>query len=389
MQNNIRIAYFLSFLWRSWFWLGIWVFYYLQFTEYAGIGLLESIMITVSTIGEIPTGVIADLIGKRKAVIVAFGLAALGNLIMAMATSYQMLVMSIVTMTLGGAFYSGAMEALVYDTLKQVKSESGFDKVIARMNSMQNLGMAIASVTGGFLYKIDNSLPFYMVALFYMIGMVISFWLSEPSVDTEKYSWNVFVTQNKQGFLQLFANKKVAFLSLSLLVPGAFMIATENVINDATAIQLGFDSVQLGIFATILYLFGVVVSEYSNKFVKYIGNVSAYIFVIFAYFVTLIAMPKLGMILGAIILLLRFGVATVFSNYESVRLNEVIESKYRATTLSTFSLIRNIPYAFGATLIGLMISLYGAKEFSLYFGSLFVVSIATLFLMRPLFAKHN
>ena len=65
-MKNVKIAYVLSFLWRSWFWLGIWVFYYLRFTDYAGIGLLEAVMITTASLGEIPTGAIADVWGKKK-----------------------------------------------------------------------------------------------------------------------------------------------------------------------------------------------------------------------------------------------------------------------------------------------------------------------------------
>ena len=91
-MKNVKIAYYLSFLWRSWFWLGIWVFYYLRFTDYAGIGFLEAVMITTSTLGEIPTGAIADILGKKKAVSIAFFLGGLGNLIMAFAPNYWVLI---------------------------------------------------------------------------------------------------------------------------------------------------------------------------------------------------------------------------------------------------------------------------------------------------------
>lgn len=65
-HRNIILAYILSYLRQSCFWLGIWVYYYLRFTNYAGIGLIESIMILTMTVGEIPTGAIADLLGKKE-----------------------------------------------------------------------------------------------------------------------------------------------------------------------------------------------------------------------------------------------------------------------------------------------------------------------------------
>lgn len=386
-MKNIKIAYILSLLWKSWFWLGIWVFYYLRFTDYAGIGFLEAVMITTSSLGEIPTGAIADIVGKKKAVMLAFALGAVGNILMAFAPSYVVLILSIITMTIGGAFFSGSLEALVYDTLIEEKKTDTYHKVVSRMTTMQNIGMAIAGITGGFLYQVNVALPFLMVALAYIVGALLSIGLIEPTIDSEKYSWRKFIAQNKEGFVQLFSSKKIAYLSLLFLIPSAFMIATENVINDATAVQLGFTSVQLGIFATVMYLFGIFASENSNLIMKKLNSKLVYVGMIAIYLTTLIAIPSASFIVGAGLLLLRYGAATVFGNYESVRINAVIDSKYRATTLSTFSLIKNIPYIFSATFIGIAMNRYGATTFSMYFGIILIGSLILLVLVKRLFLE--
>jgi hypothetical protein len=174
-------------------------------------------------------------------------------------------------------------------------------------------------------------------------------------------------------------------MTLLFLIPGAFMLATENLINDATAIELGFNSVELGIFATGLYLFGVLVSEKSEWIMNKLSSKWLYAVLLIAYVSTLIIMPTVGLVLGGVLLFVRYGAATVFGNYESTRINAVIDSKYRATALSTFSLLRNIPYVFGATAIGLLMNLYTVRTFSLYFGILVVLSVGILYLSRPLF----
>lgn len=369
-MSNVSIAYLLSFLWRSWFWLGIWIFYYLKFTDYAGIGFLEAVMITTATIGEIPTGAIADMVGKKKAVVVAFVISGMGNLAMAFAPSYEVLLLSIITMTLGGCFYSGSLEALVYDGLKQEHKEGVFDKVVSRMNTMQNLGMAISGAVGGYLYTINNSLPFIMVAVFYALGAIAAMWLVEPAIDTEKYSWQAFVSQNRAGFAQLFNKVEVKKVVIALLIPSAFMVATENVLSDATAVELGLNSVQLGIYASVLFMVGVVFSENTERILKLFRSKILYLVLTVIYLLTLILMPAAGLIVGISLLFIRYAVQTVYDNFTSVRLNSVIESRYRATTLSTYSLIRNIPYVIFATGIGMMMNLLTAKTFSLYFGVL-------------------
>ena len=164
-------------------------------------------------------------------------------------------------------------------------------------------------------------------------------------------------------------------MALGLLIPGAFMIATENVLNDATAVELGFSSIQLGIFATILYLFGVLVSEKTDWLMGKFSSTWLYLGTILVYSVTLLFMPKATFVIGAMLLLTRYGVQTFFGNYESVRINAVTDSKYRATTLSTFSLLRNIPYVLSATFIGVLMSHYTAKLFSMYFGLILLISL--------------
>ena len=374
-MNNVVTAYVLSFLWRSWFWLGIWIFYYLKYTDYAGIGFLEAVMITTATIGEIPTGAIADIVGKKKAVIAAFVISGLGNLIMAFAPSYTVLLGSIIMMTLGGCFYSGSLEALVYDGLINDGKEKIFNKVISRMNTMQNLGMAMSGAVGGYLYTISNSLPFIMVAIFYAIGAFVAMWLREPKIHSEKYSWSGFITQNKAGFGQLFANLEIRKIVIALLLPSAFMVATENVLSDATAVELGLNSVQLGIYASVLFMVGVVFSESTEKILKIFKSKMLYLLLISIYLATLITMPLAGIILGITLLFTRYAVQTVYDNFVSVRINTVIESRYRATTLSTYSLIRNIPYVLFATGIGMMMNLLTAKTFSMYFGILLVAML--------------
>ena len=72
LQRNIKLAYLFSFFNYAWFWLGIWVFYYLRFTTYGGIGLIETVLIATMTLAEIPTGAVADLLGKKWSLTIAF-----------------------------------------------------------------------------------------------------------------------------------------------------------------------------------------------------------------------------------------------------------------------------------------------------------------------------
>lgn len=103
-RRNVLLSYFLAFSKTTWFWLGVWVFYYLRFTNYAGIGILETILIVTITLAEIPTGAVADLFGKKRTLILAFFLEAIGALMMAAAPNFQVLALSVFVLCVGVLF---------------------------------------------------------------------------------------------------------------------------------------------------------------------------------------------------------------------------------------------------------------------------------------------
>ena len=84
--------------------------------------------------------------------------------------------------------------------------------------------------------------------------------------------------------------------------------------------------------------------------------------------VTFIITPALGMILGGISIIIRNSAQAVYDNLASTIVNENTESKYRATTLSTFNMIRNLPYVLSAYFIGVVMDVLTAKTFVMMMG---------------------
>jgi hypothetical protein len=81
--------------------------------------------------------------------------------------------------------------------------------------------------------------------------------------------------------------------------------------------------------------------------------------------------------ISALLLMIRVIGESVYQNYTSVAVNENTSSEVRATTLSTLSLLRNIPYALLGTFVGGAVILAGgAKNFAMYYG--FILLILTL-----------
>ena len=75
------------------------------------------------------------------------------------------------------------------------------------------------------------------------------------------------------------------------------------------------------------------------------------------------------MILFGVLLMVRVIMEVIYDNASSTVINRNTDSSVRATTLSSLSLLRSLPYAIGGSFIGSAVQMVGgAKNFSMWFG---------------------
>jgi MFS family permease len=376
-KRNILLSYILAFSKTTWFWLGIWIFYYLRFTNYAGIGIIETVLIITVTLAEIPTGAIADIFGKKKTLILAFFLETVGAFMMAAAPNFNVLVLSVFVMCIGAAFYSGTIDALIFDSLKEEGEEGSYVKIISNINTISLLSPAICGAIGGFMYKISPSLPFYASAFGYLIGFIASSFLIEPHIDTVKFSIKNFLKQSGQGLRELFKTGEIKRQTILLLSVGFFVIISAEMLDGFLGFEFGFNEIQMGILWSVIYVVCAVASQLTPLIRRiFKGNLSIIIVGVFMA-ITFIVSPFVGLIAGGLTLALRSSLHSIFGNLYSIVINNNTESKYRATTLSTFNMIENIPYVLTAFFIGSLSDKLSAKTIALYLGILLIVLIFT------------
>ena len=359
--------------------MGIWILYYLKFTNYQGIGLIETAWISFSIISEIPTGAIADLLGKKKTLIIAFFIHAISQFIMAFATSYSHLIASVLIGTLGFTLYSGAYEALVYDSLKQLKKQSTYNKVLANIQTISLLGWASASIVGGLVYSIWPGFPYALTGAFFFLGFLLTFFLKEPKVDTEKFTLSTYLTQTKQGFSQLFKPQSKIKI-ISLLIISALLVIPAEFLGDSVTVEFGFKDKELGFFYSGLFIFSALVAQLAPKFKQKLGAAKSFYLFNALYAMLMIPLAYLSKTFGGLALYLTGGLHHLTDNITSSAVNETIESKYRATSISTFNMLKLIPYALTAVFIGRFMDLFSARSFATYFGSIILIITIVLYL---------
>lgn len=113
---------------------------------------------------EVPTGVVADTLGRRVSFLLSVTVLAATTLLYVGLAEVDAGVVAFaavsVLMGLGFTFYSGAMEAWLVDALAVAGHAGSLDRVFARGQQITGAAMLVGTVGGGLLGQVDLSLPY-------------------------------------------------------------------------------------------------------------------------------------------------------------------------------------------------------------------------------------
>ncbi|MBS4536826.1 MFS transporter [Clostridium sp. D2Q-11] len=149
----------------------------LSFTE---IAVLQSFAAICVVLFEVPTGAVADRIGRKWSMILASMLWGVSLLVYIMVDQFILLALAEGIFSLGAAFKSGSDTALIYDSLKEMKEEHHFQKIEGNARSLSLVAQAVGSVIAGYVYAINIHLPFVISVGFMIITMIITLFFKEP-----------------------------------------------------------------------------------------------------------------------------------------------------------------------------------------------------------------
>lgn len=299
---------------------------------------------------EIPSGYAADVLGRRKTLILGCILAFIGFSIFSISYSFWWFLLAEVFLGLGNSFISGADTAIMYDSLLEVNAEDRFLKYEGRSISIGNFSEAAAGILGGFLAAISFRYPAYAQVLIAFAAIPFAFALVEPTMHKEriKSSWQTILSVVK---LTLFKEKalRTHIIYSSIIGVGTLMMAwlAQPFLKDIGINLKNYGliwaslNVIVGVFSFIAHKIERKVSAIYSLLIVGILSVFGYIFI--AYNMNYV---------GLFILLLFYanrGYATpLLRNY----INQHTNSNVRATVMSIRSFIIRIGFAIIAPLIG-------------------------------------
>lgn len=315
-----------------------------------GLSFTQIMMISaVSAIGtvifEVPTGMLADRIGRKYSLILNAVFWSITCLIYAISNSFFVFLIGEIFFSIGAAFGSGADSALLYDHLKDHGKEGEYQKIEGRAMSFVFYSQAIGSVLAGYLYKWDNRLPF-LVSLVFVLTSVWFAWRFDEKmpetagVRTEKHDFKSYLKQFQTGFGVIRGNSKLLSTVIMITLLSVFFRGSFPMYQP----YMKAVSLDVTYFGWLFFIFNIIAAQ-SSKLAHYAMKASKSWtligmggLIVLSYLTMGMVHATAGVFLICIQQLYRGMSRPVFYKYYNKR----IPSELRATVLSTISFIINL-----------------------------------------------
>lgn len=344
LQSTIWKYYAFSFLQSVTFFGAVLIPFYTQWGKISifQVQILQSWFMFWGFLLEIPTGIIADRIGRKYSIALGSLLFGWGMIVYGSIPDFKIFLLGEFLAAVGVAFVSGAGQALLYDYLKENGREAESKKYLGRADAAKYAGMLISATSGSFIAaKLGLNAPFYLTAIPMFLAAAVALTINESKVIHEQpLGRKIFWEKTSLGFNFLKNNPKFRSIVIdALAVAGSayfviwfyqLLLTKQNVpiiyFGFAHAALMGWEIIVSANFGLLEKIFG------TEKYLKFTAFITGMTFLLVAMFPNIFTVIIFMFFAGG------FGLTRL--TYIIGHINRFIPSEDRATILSTISLFR-------------------------------------------------
>lgn len=355
------------------------------------IGLAESVFHIVSLLCEVPSGMAADLLGRKKTLVSGGVCMVLQSLLMAFASDLFTICFAMGLNALAMTMFSGTTTALLYDSLKQEGCEEKYIQVSANSSQISMLANAIGSLAS-LLKRFLGFAGFYLLsAAFEGVSTAALALMEEPIVTKAQASRGKQTLRALPGQFTKLARNSLSILRTTPLA--AKLIVSSAVVSvpsyltkmflQQRLVELGWPTELLFLPLLLGGLACVAGTEVGRRMrcrsMRRLYSACALLCGVGTLLVG--AAPAWGGILG---MMLVQGVLEVYLLHESQKLNDAIPSDQRATLISVDSMAYSLLMIPASPLVGAVGDAFGQAGAGLaLLGGVIVLSGVALLGKKP------
>jgi len=374
-QRNIPLMYIFHTLIKRPTMPIIILFFLLNNLNFTQIGILASALAITALILEVPSGVFADLYGRRTALIISSIVGTASMVFYLIGTNFHYFLVATVLFGIAMAFTSGTRSALLYDTLAKLGKENQYKKYNGRSFFYSHIASALILLVIPVIYIINERIPFAIAVVFYAGAFVTTLLMVEPPIEKEIGSSFKSIISSSRNEIKKSRGLFLFILLASLTA--AFIYATNEYYQPLLIIA------ELPVTYFGLVYFGkrlsfAIGAELSHRLEKVLKTGFSILLI-----GSLIILAYLGSFVGAGAVLI--AAVILFSFVESPvkiilgdEVNKRTSSKNRSTVISFGAFIQKMALALLALLYGVLADVIGIQELFGIGIVLFVIVFVTL-----------
>ena len=369
-EKNVRLYYWFRLLDEPLFWGPILITFISRVSgmSLSQIYVMESICVVGLFLLEIPSGALADLIGRRKTILIGSCLLFCDIMVFASAINPAMIWIANLIWVCGFSLISGADSALLYDTLKVLGRESEFKKIEGRAISYRLFLLAGCAITVGYLASINIRLPVYLSAGFKLLFVVVIYFFIEPPMTRQgRYNWREHLGLMKISILFVANHKNIKWIISFVVIIGVaskiwfFSYNPYFELVDLPLIYFGWLFCGLNIIAAIS-------SFFSDWIARKIGDLGSIILILAVIGIPILLMGSYVAKIMVLLVLMQNIARGHLTPFIGHFLNQYLDSENRATVISIKSAVVSLGQFVMLGLFGWSLKLYNLPSCLQIFG---------------------
>jgi MFS family permease len=340
IESNIKKFYFYRFLKECVFWIPIiTLFWQSNGMSLAQIMLLQALFAAGIFILEVPTGAIADKTSRKFSLILSGVFGIFGFSVYAIGGNFWHFLIAEFLLAFSATFISGADSAFIYDSLKQLKKEKEFTRVMGNAKSLAFLAAAISSVLGGFVAVYSLRATFMLSVLAFFILFFISLSFNEPkNYEKSKKSYHRHIIE---GFKEAIKNKELLFLILFYSFVSLF--ARINLwFYQPYMKESGLALALFGVVWASFNIFAIVGSKSANKLEQLLGEKKSLYFIALGMILSTFFMGSYLVLVGIGLIFIQQIIRGFNSPVLEAYTHKHLSSHNRATLMSIQGMIASL-----------------------------------------------
>lgn len=219
---------------------------------------------------DIPLGVLADVLGKKVNLVIGSVAKVIYYIMLISCDSVKMIGVSHIILSIGDTALTGSKNSYLFESTNSNKDKDRFTRTMGNSIVVATAVNIILNIIGGFLYDVNELLPFFITLIALIIALLVSLTF-DNSIETNKNNSKNRIVQFKDtivsGYYSVKTSKELKGILLFSITSAVFLVVLIG-LKQPYMEHIGLTGTQVGVIGALLQVGSIFAGRYSTWFIR-------------------------------------------------------------------------------------------------------------------------